>query len=244
LTTGSLELASARVSARYGRRVDDVQWHRIEAPRTLAGVIDAVRASSLDAWVAGLTAASDAHDIDRHVRATWRDTVGEVARWMPSAWTSSVAWWSTLPDLPFVASTAQGREPPRWMHADPHYRPIVERAPVHPLARLVAQTRRHGDAGAAWLAEWRRRTPRDTSGWLDRLVALLARHVRTFRSLPPGDGTAARRALQPKLVMLMRHAVTTPGAVFAFLALTLIDAERLRGELVRRAAFPGLPLAP
>jgi hypothetical protein len=68
--------------------------------------------------------------------------------------------------------------------------------------------------------------------------------VRTFRSLPPGDGTAARRALQPKLVMLMRHAVTTPAAVFAFLALTLIDAERLRGELVRRAAFPGLPLAP
>lgn len=43
--------------------------------------------------------------------------------------------------------------------------------------------------------------------------------------------------------MLMRHAVSTPAAVFAFLALTLIDGERLRCELMRRTAFPAVPLA-
>jgi hypothetical protein len=68
-------------------------------------------------------------------------------------------------------------------------------------------------------------------------------HLIAFRALPPGDGTALRRALKPKLATLFRYAIATPAATFVFLALTLLDGERLRGELIRRAAFPRVPLA-
>jgi hypothetical protein len=37
--------------------------------------------------------------------------------------------------------------------------------------------------------------------------------------------------------------VLDPAAAFVFLALSALDVERLRGELVRRAAFPRAPLA-
>jgi hypothetical protein len=243
MTTGSIELASARVSARYGRRVDVVQWHRIEAPRTLAGVLDAVRTTPLDGWVSGLTPSSDAHAIDRRMRAGWREVVHEVARWMPERWQPAVAWWATLPDLPLAAALASGAEVPRWLRQDPHYRALLE--PAHARAHPLTALRASGtDMGAAWLAEWNRRAPRDASGWVDRLVALVAEHLRTFRALAPGDGTHARRTLQPRVVMLMRHAPATPAAVLAYLVLALGEGERLRGELMRRAAFPAIALAP
>jgi len=40
----------------------------------------------------------------------------------------------------------------------------------------------------------------------------------------------------------LRRAMLDPAAAFAYLALIALDLERLRGELLRRAAFPGLPL--
>jgi hypothetical protein len=50
----------------------------------------------------------------------------------------------------------------------------------------------------------------------------------------------ARRALSSRLIALYRRAMLDPAAVFIFLALSALDIERLRGELVRRAIFPGL----
>jgi len=35
----------------------------------------------------------------------------------------------------------------------------------------------------------------------------------------------------------------TPAAAFIFIALSALDCERLRGELLRRVVFPRLPLA-
>ena len=57
------------------------------------------------------------------------------------------------------------------------------------------------------------------------------------------EGWALRRALQARLAAHFRRVMVHPAAPFVFLGLVALDFERLRGELLRRVAFPGLPLA-
>jgi hypothetical protein len=87
---------------------------------------------------------------------------------------------------------------------------------------------------AAWRREWWRRAPRAArrDETLRTLGRLLARH-RTVRVEP-------RRALCLRLEALYRRATLDPGAAFVFLALSALDLERLRGELVVRALFPAV----
>lgn len=245
MTMGSVEYAFARIAARHGRRLDENQWHRIEAPRPLVDVLDAVRGTSLDGWVAGLTPLSDPHAIDLRLRQHWRALVGDVARWMPARWQPAIAWFALLPDLPVAAHLAAGGAVLPWMPADPCYRSLVEANADRgdSLARLMAMNRPPESVGATWHAEWKRRLPRGDAGPLAQLERLVGAHVVAFRALPPGDGSAARRTLKAGLLLLFRRATVTPAAAFVFLLLALLDFERLRGELLRRAAFPGLPLA-
>jgi hypothetical protein len=245
MTTGSVEYAYARIAARHGQRPDEVHWHRIESMRTLAALLETVRATSLEHWVVGLTPLSDPHAIDGRLREHWRALVGEIVRWMPARWQPATAWWATLPDIPVVAHLAAGGRALPWMFADPHYRPLVaaDARLRNPLASLIATTGAPASVAAVWHAEWKRRLPRGDAGPLSQLERIVGAHLIAFHALPPGDGTALRRSLTSKLATLFREAIATPAATFVFLVLTLLDGERLRGELLRRAAFPGLPLA-
>jgi hypothetical protein len=79
---------------------------------------------------------------------------------------------------------------------------------------------------------------------LPDLVRLLAEHAAAFREPLEVDGWALRRALHARLTQLFRRATLEPAAAFIFLALSALDCERLRGEILRRVVFPRLPLAP
>jgi hypothetical protein len=52
-----------------------------------------------------------------------------------------------------------------------------------------------------------------------------------------------RRALGSRLTHLYRRATLEPAVAFVFLALSALDMERLRGELLRRAIFPSIEMA-
>ncbi len=65
---GSLEYAQARLSARYGRRPDEIAWRRIEHLRELPALVDAARASPVGAWLAGIGPMSPPHEIERVLR--------------------------------------------------------------------------------------------------------------------------------------------------------------------------------
>ena len=108
MTTGSIEFAYARIAARYGQRPDEAQWHRIESPRTLAALLEVVRATPLEHWITGLTPDNDPHVIDGRLREHWRAQVKEITRWMPVHWRPATEWWATLPDVPIVAHLAAG----------------------------------------------------------------------------------------------------------------------------------------
>jgi hypothetical protein len=140
------------------------------------------------------------------------------------------------------------------MPDDELYRELCEReaagfgaAPAEwPFAPLSAAWGEPVRLGNAWRAEWLRRMPAgggDDVTLLDELVRVLRRHLAAFREPSVRDGWPLRRALEARLVMLFRRAMLDPAASFIFLALTALDLERLRGELVRRAAFPGRALA-
>lgn len=255
VVAGSLEYAQARLSARYGERPDELAWRKIEHVRALPALLDAARASALRRWTGGIATRSGPHDIDRALRGHWRELVAEVATWMPEDWQPAVRWCAVLVDLPLLQHLARGGGAPAWMRDDPAYGELAGResagfgampvAGEHaPLAAAWAEPDR---IGQAWFAEWRRRI-RDARGADDVLVAEAARaldmHLRTFRDRAVRDGWPLRRALQARLSLLFRRAMLSPAAAFAFLGLAALDLERLRGELLRRAAFPGLPLAP
>jgi hypothetical protein len=123
-----------------------------------------------------------------------------------------------------------------WM--PPEWQPCVEWAGT--LLDLPAGADDDVDSAAAiaaWRREWWRRAPRAArhNETLRTLGRLLAQH-RAVRVEP-------RRALCLRLEALYRRATLDPAAAFVFLALSALDLERLRGELVVRALFPAMRAA-
>jgi len=249
--TGSIDYAQARLSARYGQRPDELTWRRIEHVRSFAGALDVARTSTLRVWMAGIGPTSTAHEIEALLRGQWRGLVTDVARWMPEAWEAAVLWCAVAADLPVVAHLARGGATLPWMQEDPVFRDLCEReasglgtAPAGgPLAPLAPTWTEPGRIGNLWRDEWRRRLPARRTGdplLVDEFAHAMSAHLGAFRDPAVSDGWPIRRTLQARLVLLFRRAMLDPAAAFVFLALAALDLERLRGELLRRAAFPAL----
>ncbi len=251
---GSIEYAQARLSARYGERPDELAWRRIEHVRVLPALLDAARATALHRWTGGIGTHSAPHEIEHALRGHWRDLVAEVATWMPDDWESAVHWSAVLLDLPVLQYLARGGAVLPWMHDDSVYEALADRVPggfegtpvdgaLAPLAAAWIDPDRIGDL---WLAEWRRRigsAHRGDTVLVDELARTLGAHLAAFRDRTLRNGWTLRRALQARLSLLFRRAMLDPAAAFIFLALAALDFERLRGELLRRALFPGMSLA-
>jgi hypothetical protein len=245
IAAGSLELAHARIWARWGVRPDEAVWRRIEVTRELAGVLDLARNGPLAHWVGEIAPGSGLHAIELALRRQWRARVSELSGWMPAAWQPAIEWCGTWVDLALLQHLARGGTAPAWIEDDEVWRALLAApAPVpgHATSHdgLAAG---HGDPdrlGDAWLAQWRARWPHEAAcGELERqFVPLLIRHAAAFGAPQAVDGWGLRRTLQARLVMLLRRALVEPLAAFAFLALTALEGERLRAELVARAAFP------
>ena len=248
---GSLEYAQARLCARYGQRPDELAWRHIEHVRSFAGMLDVARTSALRVWMAGIGPTTTPHEIEALLRGQWRALVADVARWMPDAWQAAVAWCAVAADLPVVVHLARGGATLPWMQDDPVLRDLCERAaagfgtaPIGgPLAPLAPAWADPGRIGSLWRDEWRRRMPgrhADAPRLVDEFAHLMHRHLGAFRDPSVRDGWPLRQTLQARLVLLFRRAMLDPAAAFLFLALAALDLERLRGELLRRAAFPAL----
>jgi hypothetical protein len=245
----SLEYTQARLQARNAQRPSQATWGRMQASRGMRALLDAARDSALRPWVAGLTAQTSVHEIEAALRAHWRSLVVEVSSWMPIEWQGSVRWCAVLADLPTLQYLFQGGVPLPWMHNDPVYRPICDepmqaRAGALSVGALAPLAKAWDDPVrllAAWRAEWRRRCPRglaSESAFIDEFERTLSNHLEQFVAATTAEAWLLRQALEARLRIFFRRAVLDAAAVFAFLGLSAIDLERLRGELARRAAFP------
>lgn len=240
---GSVEYAHARIWARHGQRPDEALWRRMEATREFAAVLELARGSALAGWLECVSAGASLHAIEAAVRRHWRERVAEVASWMPGNWGPSIEWCAVLADLPALQHLARGAAPPAWMTRDPDLRLLLEgHAAGEPALRALLDSAQAdpGQLLALWRVEWQQRLPhgdgrRDLEA---RLLPLLAAHAAAFAAPQAVDGWAMRRALQGRLVLLLRQTLVQPVTAFIYLALSALDVERLRGELLRRRAFP------
>lgn len=242
-----MEYAHARVHARLGRQPNEPAWQRLEAARDLGAALEAARASPFfSAWTAGVSARGGIHAVELMLRARLRELAGEVAGWIPTRWRSPCAWTGVLLDLPALYHLYHGGAPLAWMRGDPALRDFLDPDPAKrrnaiaggALAPLAAHWKTASGLRRAWLAEWRRRLPRDDdSALMGKLTSVIEAHLAAFPATAPEAAWAARALLRARLKHLLRAAVLHPAAAFAYLAIMAIDVERLRAALVRCALF-------
>lgn len=249
-SAGSPEYAHARIRARWGSRPDDTAWHRIEITRELAPLLELARAGSLVRWVQGLAADSGLHATEHVLRLRWREAVDEVAGWMEGDWQPAFRWCGHLADLPAVQQWARGEPMAAWISDDEVLAPRLKRGHDDPVdapgtapgwRALVEEAHRQPEKVAVlWLQAWRRLLPAGPArGVIEReLVRPLAAHAEAFASPSTVDGWSERRALAARLVGLLRRHPAEPLEAFVYLALMGLELERLRAEIVARAAFP------
>ncbi len=250
IAAGSLEYAHARVGARYGNRADESVWRRLAMIRDFGAFLDAARATALGAWIADIGPDANVHAIELALRAHWGERVAALADWMPPAWHDAIAWCGLWADLPVLQHLARGGAAPAWLRDDPLHEVLRASASARPesgAAILLAAAKVAPDNLAAlWHEGWLQRMPVRGGGpsLLTEFAGVLKKaHAARFRAPMQPDGWALRRALHARLTQLFRRATLDPAAAFIFLALSALEGERMRGELVRRAAFPNLQLA-
>ena len=237
--------AQARIQARYGDLPGEDDWQRLAGARTLGTFLEEAREGALRSWVKGFSALSDAHDLDRGLRAIWLDVVDQVALWMPQPWRAAFSWLKWLPLLPLLAHAARNNSLPTWVDRDGTLHPLRGAdGGLEPGALLAA------GAGAlvvpperlaaAWRAEWRRRWPACDRHFLlnlERLAARVLRHLQVFGQASGDAAWPLRRELRERLRLDYHRLPLQPAAAFAFLALIALDLERLRAALMQRALF-------
>lgn len=244
----------ARLQARYANLPDAAEWQRLAGARTLAAFLEEARLGPLRPWVKRLSATSDALVVERGLRALAAELADEAARWVPRPWQAAVAWTAWLPYLPVfaqLADTAQPKRYPDWASADPRLRALITNAgepDADALARaglrMLCDTPRPDQIPARWADAWRNRWPPDRQGWrrdLEAFTARLAAHLSAFRQAAPADAWLLRQALRERLRLQFHQAMLAPVTVHIYLALILLDLERLRAELLRRALFAPSP---
>jgi hypothetical protein len=248
IAAGSLEFALARMHARLGRRLPDAAWRSIEQARDIAPILDLCRGSSLQAVVKELPAPCDLHSVDHAVRLGWRNAVAEALAWMPPEYGEALQWCRLVTLLPALAHLARGGDAALWMRVDPDLAelsaaPKEQRAAIvarGPLAPLSIMWNTPEFLAEAWTAEWQHRLPpealEDTS--LATLAHDLERHLEHFQDANSHEAPELRKELEANLLATFRRNALESAAIFAWLGLTALDLERLRGELARRLAFP------
>ena len=263
-----MEYAQVRRQARYGERPDEALWQRLAGTRELGPLLETAHGSGLRRWVAGIDAAASLHEIESKLRARLRDHIDEVARWMPPPWQTATRWTRHLIDLPAFYYLARGEPPLAWMAQDALLAPYAaaiddERAtrlragPLSFLAPVWDEMRiahRVADARAptalalrAWRDAWHGTWPQqgeESAGALAQLEAGIAAHLDRFRATAPEHTAAARRELAHRLKAMFRRCALLPAVAFVYLALVALDLERLRAEIVRRAATRSGGLTP
>ncbi len=232
-----------RLQARYAARPSEAEWRLMDASVDVEHYLQAARQTSLKPWMDHLGPETPAHDIEAAFRQGWSATVAEAARWPPPAWGPAVAWLVWLPWLPAIALLGAGDPPPAWLRQEIRNSGARETGAASAGAWLLPEVLSNTgpSPAAAWVAEWRQRLPEQGS-WSDQLIALVDGHRETMANAD-GPGSTLRLAFAEALRQRFRRHAGGPGALFAWLFLAGLDAERLRYGLLRLRLVPRLPEA-
>lgn len=245
-TSPQWSYVQARLQARHGERLSETGWRTLEATKSLDQFIERSRATGLRRFTSHVNAGMSSHAIERVLRAAWRDYVAEVAGWVEADWQPPLLWLAPVADLPALDALLRGSVP-AWVGQDAALAdfagddmpPRIAALEKSPLAALLPGKDRAATLAGRWYAHWRSLWPRGTqTGALDNLAAAVRIHFELLARAAAKETSAPyQRDLARKLTRLFRRHSASPTAVFAHLALTALDLERLRGNLVRRRLF-------
>jgi len=248
--SASLGYLQARLQALYGSRLADDDWRVLESSVDLQHYLDAVRTTALKHWVRGVSPDSSAIEIERTLRANWRETVKRLAAWAPKEWHDALLWWQWLPELPTVAHLLDGGEVQPWMRTDPV--PASYAMDTVPelfsalenteLAPMVASLCEAVSVQDAWLCTMNNRVPGKISTASRKALAALesavAAHAGAMQAASPEqDGQQLRAGLRDHLGTVFRRTAGSVVALFAYLGLEALDGERVRAGLVTRRSL-------
>jgi hypothetical protein len=245
----SFAYAQVRLQARFGERPDEAVWQRLHSVGELGSYLQTARQTTLRKWVLGISPTHDSHVIELALRQKFRAHIDEVANWPPHPWQAALQWIKCLPDLPALQHLLNGDTAAAWMQRDPLLADIADTDAVMRLQTLhtldfavLAESVRRGDTlFQGWLQRWRelRPKPGNTDAHFDQglkhLEALLHAQL-----MPPPQGMTTsmlRESLAHRLRTAFRRYRFQPATSCAYLALTALDLERLRGDLLQRALF-------
>jgi hypothetical protein len=247
-STVSFAYAQARLQARFGERPDEHVWQRLHSIGELGSYLQVARQTVLRKWVLGISPTHDSHDIELALRQKFRNHIDEVASWPPPAWRAALQWIKCLPDLPAIQHLLGGGTVTEWMRRDPMlsaFTDIDTNMQTQSLRAsecivLAASMRRGDTLLQGWLQHWRELLPESAHSdkqicqGLNHLEALLRTQLN-----PQRDNTTPllREDMAHRLRTAFRRCSFQPAAAFAYLALTALDLERLRGDLLQRVLF-------
>lgn len=235
----------ARLQAHFALLPVDEDWQRLNGARSLSAFLEEARPGRLRPWIQGFSGESDEHAIERGLRSVYRETVQQLAEWVPDGWRSSLDWANWLPDLAMLDDLARVGAVSPWAGADPHWSSLLDTQGV--LDRRVLN-----DAGAggllgdetaplqAWLTEWRRRWPRcspQARRNLESFVRLIGVHHDRLAAAEPEEVWLLRQTLRSRLRLLFHQRLLQPVGSWIYLGLVALDLERLRASLVDRVLF-------
>ena len=218
MTAAGFSYARARLHSRLAARLAEPDWQQLESSLDFAHALELAGRGPAARMTRQLGRGSGVHAVEAALRQALQADIGEIAGWLPPRWRPVVEWVALLPALREKAFAAQDGVRPAWFPGD---------------------TEGWEDAAAAWRREWARRlcAAGATAGLSTALAPLPARYLGPEAGA--GSPRLGRDALERHFLSAFRSGRDGPVAVFAFLALVLLDAERLRGILVSRAVFAG-----
>ncbi len=247
--TARFAYAQARLQARHGMRPDAQVWRRLASVGDLANYLDVAQHTVLRPWVLGMQASNNSHAIELRLRQQFRRYVQEVSQWIPASWSSSVRWVRHMPDLPAMQHLLKGEIAYPWMLEDPELRPYTSENVTSRLDAIhntglgyLARAWQQGSAlPEAWIQQWQSLWParQGLGHGLAYLSRLLRQYLQAWQAGSDLQTQRQREILVSGLLYAFRRYSFQPGASCAHLGLVALDLERLRGELVQRALYPG-----
>jgi hypothetical protein len=244
----------ARLQARHGQRPADAEWRLLESSNDLLHFIDALRTTELKRWVRGISPDSSAAEMERLLRANWRDGVVQAAHWAPPQWQDALLWCRWLPELPTLSHLLEGGAVRPWMQDDPVAsgyafdapRTCIEALGDTELSPMQVFLWSDPKVRFAWTAVFKRVSPASRSKpvvqAMSQLEGLLEEHRENMLMAEAGTaGQSMRRDLGKRLLRIFRRASGTVAALFAFLGLEALEVERVRAGLVTRRLLKRVP---
>lgn len=249
--------AQARLQAAFAALPSEADWLQLRGARSLAAYLEEARHGPLRPWVRGFSAQSDAHAIERGLRALYVEEVERVVEQVPQPWQSAVRCWRWLPFLPLLSRARPGGEVPDWVCADALLASLLgdllgadgqgyggrgDECALHPLAQQLADDADGLALKAVWLEQWQQALAtlsNRAQGAIAELGTRLQQHWLAFEGLESEPAWRLRLDLREALRRDFHRQSAEPKVAFLYLLLLALDLERLRRALLDRALFAG-----